>query len=299
MRDVIPYWKACVRCFYPLRVIRMKALQGPFSHDEFVAAASAARSESQAGDAVSERCVALWKMERIAFSYCRHGSGSLDRSSISAEILPIAHTGLGIAAVEEAGLVAAKLCESIDRRAHPEFAHFAYEAVGSAWGVCEKRGFRGLFETFTGVRFPKIALPNSSEFVAGFPAGSRPLLSHGYGRTLYFAHRNLAASLEAATAAEALDTEAAVQGVAFAYAMTNYADLLRILDSRPRFQSRAFAEAVTDGFVLALAMWTWTFPGFLDGLSPRSDRQAGLIDRAAQLVADSREAGRLTAPRLS
>ena len=173
----IPYWKVCVRCLHPLRVIRMRSLQGPFADNEFVEAAMDTHRKSAASDTIDDRCAALWKIERIGFSYCRHGSGTLHRPSMPAEILPISHTGLGIAAVEEAGLLPGKIRESIDSRAHPDFRHFAYESVGCAWGVYENRSFRRLFETFTGVRFPSCDLPDSGKFIAGFPAGFRPLLS--------------------------------------------------------------------------------------------------------------------------
>ena len=283
---------------HPLRVIRMRSLQGPFADDKFVEAAMDTHRKSEVSDKIDDRCVALWKIERIGFSYCRHGSGTLHGPSVPVEILPISHTGLGIAAVEEAGLSPEKIRQSIDSRAHPDFRHFAYESVGCAWGVYENRSFRRLFETFTGVRFPSCDLPSSGEFMAGFPARFRPLLSHGYGRTLYFVHRTLAGSIRAA-AATSLDTSAAVQGIAFAYTMINFADLRRVLDVRPDLQQPTLAESFDNGLVLALAMWSWTFPGFLRHLSPQSDRQAELIDRAEQVVSEGRSSGYFTPPGLS
>lgn len=297
--DTIPGWKILVRCMHPLRVIRMRSLQGPFADNEFVEAAMDTHRKSGASDTIDDRCVALWKIERIGFSYCRHGSGTLHGPSVPVEILPISHTGLGIAAVEEAGLSPEKLRESIDSRAHPDFRHFAYESVGCAWGVYENRSFRRLFETFTGVGFPSCDLPDSGEFMAGFPAGFRPLLSHGYGRTLYFVHRTLAGSIRGAAAATSLDTGAAVQGIAFAYTMINFADLRRVLDVRPDFQQPSLAEAFDNGLVWALAMWSWTFPGFLRHLSLQSDRQAELIDRAQQAVSQGHSSGYFTPPGLS
>ncbi len=283
---------------HPLRVIRMRSLQGPFADDKFVEAAMDTHRNSEVSGKIDDRCVALWKIERIGFSYYRHGSGTLHGPSVPVEILPISHTGLGIAAVEEAGLSPEKIRQSIDRRAHPDFRHFAYESVGCAWGVYENRSFRRLFETFTGVRFPSCDLPDSAEFMAGFPPGCRPLLSHGYGRTLYFVHRTLAGSIRGAAAATSLDTSAAVQGVAFAYAMINFADLRRVLDVRPDLEQPALAEAFDDGLVLALAMWSWTFPGFPRLLSPQSDRQAELMDRAEQVVSQGHRSGHFTPPGL-
>ena len=81
--------------------------------------------------------------------------------------------------------------------------------------------------------------------------------------------------------------------------MINFADLRRVLDVRPDLQQPSLAEAFDNGLVLALAMWSWTFPGFLRHLSPRSDRQADLIDRSEQVVSQGRSSGYFTPPGLS
>ena len=236
--DPVPYWKVLVRSMHPLRVIRMRRLQGPFTDDGFVEAAMALHGDSMSAKRIDDRCVALWKLERIGFSYCRHGAGMLHRDSIPGEIQPIAHTGLGFAAVEEAALLAERVRELIDRRAHPSFRHFAYESVGCAWGVLNNSRFRRVFEVATGVRFAPSDPPAPAEFAARFPAEFRPLLSHGYGRTLYFVHRSLTKSLQSTLAAPWLDASAAVHGVAFAYVMINFADLDRVLDVRPHLPER-------------------------------------------------------------
>ncbi len=289
--DPIPYWKAMFRCMRPLRVIRMSSLQGPFSGQEFLDSACGVHREGMAGDSLDEKCAALWKIERIAFSFCRHGGGHLSNRSMPLELLPIIHTGLGIAVVEKVGLSPDKIRESIDRRADPEYTHFAYESAGCAWGVIDNGAFRLLFETFTGVHFPRLQRIAPGAFMEGFSPDVRPLLSHGYGRTLYFAHRTIAAGIRAATAAPWLDAEAAVHGVAFAYAMINFPDLGRALDTRPDVKQPALQEAFAEGLVLALAMWSWTFPGFLKRFSARSERQEKLVVRADRIVSESRTDG--------
>jgi hypothetical protein len=297
--DPVPFWKVLVRSMHPLRVIRMRRLQGPFTDDGFVEAAMAAHRDSAAAGTINERCVALWKMEWIGFSYCRHGAGILHRPSILVAMQPIVHTGLGFAAVEEAALQPDKVRESIDRRAHPDFRHFAYESVGCAWGVLNNGRFRKLFEMFTGVRFAPFDPPAPAEFMARFPAELRPLLSHGYGRTLYFVHCDLAKSLRSAATATWLETSAAVHGVAFAYVMINFADLDRILDVRPDLPEPALAEDFASGLVFALAMLSWTFPGMFDTWSSRPPRQTELFDRAERLVRDSRDCSYFNSPVLS
>jgi hypothetical protein len=206
---------------------------------------------------------------------------------------------LGIAAVEEVGLSPEKIIESIDRRAHPGLRHFAYESVGCAWGVVDNRGFKRLFEISTGVRFSSLSAPDPGTFIARFPNEVRPLLSHGYGRTLYFVHRSLARSLKAALATTSLNTRAAVHGVAFAYAMINFADLGQVLEVRPDLRRPALNEAFVNGLAFALAMWSWTFPGFLRGLTPQSNRQIELMERAERILSQSRKSSHFSSPDLS
>ena len=46
-------------------------------------------------------------------------------------------------------------------------------------------------------------------------------------------------------------------------------------------------------------MLSWTFPGVLTGVKPRSDEQAELIDRAEKLVSEGRKSGYFHSPVLS
>ena len=93
---------------------------------------------------------------------------------------------------------------------------------------------------------------------------------------------------------EALDVRTATHGIAFAYAMLNSADLPRVLETGADLRHPEIAEGFESGLAYALAFWDWPFPGVLDTLAPRTDRQAQLVTRARSVIEESRRANRLT-----
>ena len=137
-------------------------------------------------------------------------------------------------------------------------------------------------------------LPVWDEFIGEFSPDVQWLISHGYGRALYFKDCHVGQAIRNAARLESLDTCAAVQGIAFAYAMLNHAELYRVLEVGSDLKDQELATAFRNGLIYALAFWEWAFAGFLDGLSPRSDRQVELIAQARELIAVSRQLGRLT-----
>src|SRR5262249_7355831 len=92
-----------------------------------------------------------------------------------------------------------------------------------------------------------------------------------------------------------LEPLAAVQGMAFAYAMINHRDFWTILETEPEFEKPEFASAYRDGLIYALEFWEWEAPGFLGSLNPAGSRSAQLIQLAQGEIDRSRPQGILEA----
>ncbi len=292
--DCVPRWRALVRSLYPIRVISHRSLRGPFDRETFLDAMTAVHREAAMGEGLREKAVGIWKLERICFSYCRDGNRTLHGIDLPPEVQPISHTGLGFAATELAGFCAEGISGLIESCAHPDFRQFAYESIGCIWALQSTRVYRSIFRALSRTRIPRTRLTPWAEFVDKFPADVQGLLAHGHGRALYLKKFNLGSAVREAIALEGLDSSAAMQGIAFAYAMLNNGDLDRILDVGADFRNEELRERFQSGLVAALVFWDWTFPGFLDGLHPRSSRQEGLLDKAHERIGTCRRAGRLT-----
>ncbi len=292
--DVVPRWTAFLRTLYPLRVIADKALRGPYTRDAFIDETTAVHRRAAASHDIKDKSVGLWQMEKLGFSYCRHGDNTLRDAAIPIAIQPISHVGLGIAATESGEFSARKIIDLIEPRAHPDYRLFAYESIGCIWAVYADRWYRRVFRFVSQVQMPSYTLPVWSEFVDAFSPDIQWLVSHGYGRTLYFKDYDVGRAIRRAAGLESVDTAAAVHGIAFAYAMLNYQDLHRVLDVGRDLRDQAIAQAFRSGLVYALAFWEWAFEGFFDSLAPGSDHQQGLIAQAREVMAESRRLGRFT-----
>ena len=132
---------------------------------------------------------------------------------------------------------------------------------------------------------PVTQLPPWNDFAANFSPEIQRLLSHGYGRTLYFKNCSVRKAIREAESIEGVDAATAAQGIAFAYAMLNYNDLHGVLETGSDIKDEAIAEGFRNGLIYALAFWEWPYPGFLNSLQARSDRQNTFIS-AAKALAD-------------
>ena len=291
----IPAWKVFCRSLRPLRVIAEKQPRHPLTHEAFLNAAAAILAQAAAGQRLGDKSLGLWRLEKLSFAYCRHGRGNLNTGDVPLEILPIAHVGLGIASTESAGFSPAGISREIESHAHVGYQEFSFESAGCIWAVCASPVYRLLFRIVSRARLKEARTPPWHRFVGDFPAGCERLLSHGYGRTLYFKHCNVLRAIREAERVDSLDVPAAARGIAFACAMLNHADLPRVLETELPGLSPQVSEGLMQGLSYALAFWDWPFPGTLDSFSPESDRQERILFEARHLIGVCRTARRLTA----
>jgi hypothetical protein len=292
--DVVFRWKAFVRSLHPLRVIAHESLRGPYTRNEFIEVTRNIHCSAAESSRIQDKSVGLWQMEKLGFAYCRHGQNTLNDAAIPSEVQPILHIGMGIASTESAEFCSDRITELIEPRTHPDFRLFPYESIGCIWAVYANKWFQLIFRFISKAKIPPYKLPTWRDFIDHFSPEVQWLISHGYGRTIYFRDCNVGRAIRTAVQLESLDTPAAVQGIAFAYAMLNCADLYRVLEVGSDIRDPALARAFRHGLTYALVFWEWVFIGFLDGLSPQTDRQWELIASARELITESRQTGRLT-----
>ena len=290
--DPIPRWRAFGRSLRPLRIIADNSMRRDYTHQEFVDASSLVCRDAAQSNSIGDKSAGLWRMEKLGFSYCRHGNGSLDSADIPIAIQPISHVGLGIAATETGGFSAGRVSELIDSRAHPDYREFPYESIGCIWAVYANKLYRWMFRTVSKANIPVTQLPPWAEFAGHFPIEIQRLLSHGYGRTLYFKNCSVRRAIREAGRVAGVDVVAAAQGIAFAYAMLNHSDLHRVLETGRDIKNEEIAEGFCNGLIYALAFWEWPYPGFLDSLKARTDRQRSFISTARSLTERCRQTQR-------
>lgn len=287
--------KAFLRTLQPLRVIADPALEGPFSRAALLTEVAAVRERAAAGRTIGDQSAGLWRLEKLGFGYCRHGRGQLNDIELPHAALPILHVGLGIASTETAGFSVDHIAEQIEPRSHPDYRLFAYESMGCIWAVYASPAYRSLFRWVSKAKIPARTLPAWSDLMTRVAPEIGRVLAHGYGRTLYFKHASVRRAVQKARQVESLDLGAAAQGIAFACAMLNHADLARVLELDTDPQGSDVAAGLHRGLIYALAFWQWAYEGFLERLAPQSDRQRLLIEEAGALVAASRKEGKLAA----
>jgi len=124
--------------------------------------------------------------------------------------------------------------------------------------------------------------PEPQGFIKFFAPEIQRLISHGYGRLLYFNSLNLAATVRNIAARPFLQAPAAIQGAAFGYTMVNNADLWTVLETGNGFEDSELKAAFRNGLIYGLEFWEWETPGFLRTLKPPDKNSAALIDIALE-----------------
>jgi PilZ domain-containing protein len=284
-------WSANWRKMVAFRTVSQKRQEGPLTPEALIAKVAAIQKEAAATPEISAKTAALWKMESLGVTFGRiaqinaQPGETLNNPSLPSEARPIMHVGMGGAAVEVANFDAAEITRLIDSLAHPQYRLFGYEQIGAMLGVYEKTVPRMM------LGLKKLNRPDPAKFIPLFPNDAQRLISHGYGRLLYFNSKDLDAALDNIRKREFLDRRAAVQGMAFGYAMVNHLELGVVLESGDSLIEPALVKAFRAGLVYALEFWEWMSPGFLDTLEFPSRRAADLISIARREIAAARQRG--------
>jgi PilZ domain len=282
-------WQASWRKMVAFRTVSQKKQEGPLTAEFLIAKVAAIQKEAAASDQISVKTAALWKMESLGVTFGRiaQSGDTLSDPNLPVQARPIVHVGMGGAAVELANFDRAEITRIIDSLAHPDYRLFSYEQIGAMLGVYEKTVPRLM------LGLKRLDRPDPEKFVPLFPREVRRLISHGYGRLLYFNSKDLQAAFENIRKRQFLDLGAAVQGMAFGYTMVNHNELGVVLETGDHLLEPALVKAFQAGLVYALEFWEWEAPGTLQSLPVSSARANDLLRIAHQEIAAARKQGYL------
>jgi hypothetical protein len=272
----------------------------PMSQQEFTERMSAIQQRAVHTPDMMVKTTGFWAMENLGATFTRHAQPgqTMNNSQLPVEVRPIAHCGMGVGAVEVSDFRARKLTDLIESFSNPNYKMFGYENVGSMLGVYEPDVFTTLAKGLTLLGLLPVAplhWPEPGNYLQAFEPEVRRLISHGYGRMVYFKGHNIAGAISTAGRASAFDFGACVQGIAFAYSMANNSDLHRVWQAGEYMRSEEAGRFFNNGLIYAMEFWEWMSPGTLDRFAPKTAHAASLIAAAREGVALGRARGALPA----
>jgi hypothetical protein len=298
--DPIPAWVAWYRKMITIRSVSNRTWRGPIGQANYLTQIAEIQQRAVATSDMAMKTSAFWKMENLSSIFLKQAQPgqTLNDPSLRVEICPIAHCGMGIAAVEMVRFDPARLAAVVDSFSHPDYRLFAYEGAGAMLALYEPDLFSAMAKVFGALRllpFVPLDRPPTEPFLKSFPRQIRRLIAHGYGRMLYFKNSSIAGAIRASLRAAPLDAAASIQGVAFAYAMVNNRDLTRVFRAARNLDTANLRRPFEDGLVYALEFWEWMAPGFLLALATRLPVESHLIAAAQEEIDACRTRGYLEA----
>jgi hypothetical protein len=296
MFDTIPVWRQWSRKMLTIRAVSDGALRRSRSIEEYAVEMCAIQQGAAGTTDMGRKTAAFWKMENLSAEFLkrRRPGDSLGRARLPLEIRPIAHCGMGVAAVEVGHFDPSQVTEVIESFSDPQHRLFAYEGSGAMLSLYERDMF-GLMTKGFGILgllpLAPLRLPDRSKFVRFFDHEIQRLIAHGYGRMLYFKNHGIDGALRAAAQVSFLDGSAMAQGIAFAFSMVNNSDLRHVFRAGERMAGHPHAAGFRAGLVYALEFWEWMAPGFLTLLRPQSELERELFGAAGIEIEECRRTG--------
>ena len=235
---------------------------------------------------VPKTVIGLWKSEGFSttFGKYRLPENTLNDPRVPRQSLGIAHVGYGAASTEHALFDTGKLKEIADTKCEPNFRGFYYEGIGSIVRIYEP----GIFKKMCGILglIPRNAPPGPdstgffAKFFSAFPAEEQRLITHGYGRLIAFSKISVYKAIEEAAKLPPKHVYPGVQGIAFAFAMMNHAEMPRLLENSNIDYPGQIRAAFQDGLVYGMIFCEWFTPGLLTNWKCQGKLEEKLIERA-------------------
>lgn len=211
----------------------------------------------------------LWRLERIAREARAFDNGSfLLKDPRLERFKPILHVGWGMDAIAETGFDFLSFSRNIEISTDPKYRLLVFEAAGVIC-VAAAQPFKS---ALIGIRVPRpFSREGLERFFQFIGQPEIDMMSHGFGRGLYFKTFTLRSSLKQALSCPSfLHPGLAVRGVGFAYAMVNCESLPDVFFTANRLKEvKKDLEEITffrEGIVTALSFLEWNFPGLLGTL---------------------------------
>ncbi len=282
------------------RYVSSPEYRRPMSQHEFIERMSEIQQRAARTPDMKVKTTGFWAMEGLGATFIRHArpGQTLNDPTLPVEVRPIAHCGMGVGAVEVSGFDSGKLIDLIESFSNPDYKMFGYDNVGSMLGVYEPDIFTTVARGLTVVGLLPIAplrWPEPRNYLRSFSPEAQRLISHGYGRIVYFKSHNIAAAIRAVRSTSVFEFGPCVQGIAFAYSMANHGDLHRVWRAGEKMRQEEVGRHFNNGLIYAMEFWEWMAPGTLDTFAPRTAHAAALIQAARDGIAEGHRQGALPA----
>lgn len=214
-----------------------------------------------------DRAAGLWYLERLIREsrVFENGSFLLKEPAIE-RFKPILHVGWGMDVLSETGFDFQRFSKVIRDSADSRYRLLALEPIG----VVYLAGQQPLKSRFIGINVPAVPGPGSlRDFFDHFDDAETQMISHGYGRGMYFKVYSLYSALRKARECPVFfESLYVIQGIAFAYTMVNIAHIDKIFLTADKLSAGNFGPEETmhfhEGITVALSFLEWNFPGFLN-----------------------------------
>jgi len=297
--DPIPAWTGWSRKMVTIRTVSALSYTRPLSQSEYVQKMAQIQRDAVGTSDMGRKTASFWRMENLSSAFLKNArpGQSLNDADMPVAIRPIAHCGMGIAALELANFDAHRLREIIESFSDPEYRLFAYEGTGAMLALYEPDLFALMSRICASLGILPLARltrpSDPSAFLSSFEPEIRRLISHGYGRMLYFKNHTIASAIHAVSREPYLQPGPCIQGIAFAYSMVNNGDLRRVFRAGENLRGNVAGAPFSEGLVYALEFWEWMAPGFLESLRVTGDYERGLKEAARLGVETGRARGPL------
>jgi hypothetical protein len=236
---------------------------------DFLNAVRRFQLENKKRKSAAEKAVGLWFLERLIREARIFDNGSFLLSEPSIErFKAILHVGWAMDVLSETGFDFPRFAAVIKNSADPKYRLLAMEPIG----VVYIAGQQPLKSHIIGINVPSIPdRKRLSAFFAHFSEEETQMISHGYGRGIYFQTYSLCSALKKAQDSPAFfNTLYSIRGIAFAYTMVNGSHLDKVFLTADNLVSSDLGNQETcffhDGVTSALSFLEWNLPGLLESL---------------------------------
>ncbi|MFC2146404.1 hypothetical protein ACFLRT_03480 [Acidobacteriota bacterium] len=256
---------------------------------DFLNAVRGFESESERRKSAAEKAAGLWFLERLIREARIFDNGSfLLAEPVIERFKPILHVGWGMDVLSETGFDFSRFTTVIKHSADPKYKLLVVEPIGIIYAA----GQQPLKSLITGINIPPIPDQKSlSAFFAHFSEEETQMISHGYGRGIYFQAYSLCSALKKARDCPVFfDTLYSIKGISFAYTLVNSSHLDKVFLTADKLASSDLGSEETrffhDGVTSALSFLEWNLPGLLESLEENR-----YTEKARQIVKSYRASG--------
>lgn len=269
-----------------LKTIGTYKNEKPFKHfktpGDFLNAVQNCEKDCLSRTSAAEKASLLWFLEKLIRKARIFDNGSFLLQDPTIErYKPILHVGWGMDCLTDTGLDFHRFTAVIETTADHKYRLLAIEPVGVLYTAAQQP----LRSLIIGINIPPFPGPLALQsFFNCFNETERQMISHGYGRGLYFKVFSLRSALKDALNCPCFfNSNDVIKGVAFAYTMVNNShlnkviqtDRLLVCNNVGREECRYFSEGIST----ALSFIEWNSPGLLERLEENA-----IIEDAKEMV---------------